>query len=290
MNTTHPNPTVSTDISVQEAMLQPADLEVYVHELPVAAAVLPRLQSMLLSEGTDIADVVDLVMLDPGLAARVMHAAASSIYGRGEPIRSLEEALARLGSDEVFRITAAFAMSRFLNKTLCVYGLGPEEYWRRSLACAFAMVDLAPANGLDDRVAYTVGLLHGLGMVFIDHHLRATGNARVRLAEHSTRPLPVQELSLTGMTHAQVAGIVLRAWNFSEEVVAPIENQFDPIAAGLHRPMTALLAEAREVASEIVGKLPSAGSVGGLSSVDWAGDDWSASIAAQILVIEGSMR
>ena len=240
-------------------LLCPANLEAYLRDLPVAAAVLPRLQTLLLSDDTDISGVVELVRFDPALATRVMHAAGSAYYGRTREIASLEDAIALLGLREAYRVTAAFAMSRFLNTSLRIYGLGPAEYWRRSLACALIMEQQAPSRGLDECVAYTAGLLHALGMILIDRHLRAVGDPGMLLREMPAIPLPRQEARLIGMTHAQVAAFVLRKWDFSEEIVVPIEHQFQPARAPSQQAMTTLLAEARNLALEVVKGMPPPG-------------------------------
>ena len=237
-------------------LLCPANLEAYLHDLPVAAAVLPRLQLLLLSDDTDVSEVVELVRFDPSLATRVMHAAGSAYYGRACDITSLEDAISLLGLRESYRVTAAFAMSRFLNTTLRVYGLGPAEYWRRSLACALIMEQQAPAHGLDECVAYTAGLLHALGMILVDRHLRTVGDPGMLLREMPASPLPRQETRLIGMNHAQVAAFVLRKWNFGAEIVVPIEYQFEPARAPGSPAMPTLLSEARLLAQEVVRSMP----------------------------------
>lgn len=271
-----------------DTLLRPADLEAYAREMPIASAVLPRLQSLLLAEETSISDIVDLVMLDPGLALRVMQAAGSPRCGAGLPVNSLSEALLRLGAEEVYRVTAAFALSRYLNRPLRSYNLAAATYWRRSLACALAMVDLAPASGLDVRVAYTVGLLHSLGMVFIDRHLRCVGAPNLRFGPMSPSLLPKAEVMLTGMHHARAAAFVLRAWNFGEEIVEPIEHQLVPGGSLHYRAMTSILAEARTVALDLTMRLPPPGEELPAPLSELVGDEWRVSLAEQLLVIEGA--
>jgi len=237
-------------------LLCPADLEAYLRDLPVAAAVLPRLQALLLRDDTYMEEVVELVRFDPALATRVIHAAGSAYYGGQREVRSLADALTRLGMRETYRVTAAFAMGKFLNTPLRIYGLGAGDYWRRSVACALVMEEQAPAHWLDECVAYTVGLLHALGMLFIDRHLRTVGDPGMLLRDLPASPLPRQEARLTGMTHAQVTGFVLRKWNFSAEVIEPIEYQFEPGRAPAHGEMATLLAEARTTAAELVAGRP----------------------------------
>jgi HD-like signal output (HDOD) protein len=266
---------------VRAARLSPALLTSYLGEMPVSPAVLPRLQTLLASDSFETGEVLELVRLDPGLAARLIHAAGSAACARGEPVRSLDEALFRLGSHEAYRLTATVAMSQFLNTPLQVYGVDPRTFWRQSIACALAMVDLAPAAQLDDRVAYTIGLLHAMGMVFIDHHLRVASGPLTQVHGHPT--LDRQEFELTGMSQAEVAAFILRSWNVSEEVVEPIEHQFNPGRAPHHRAMTLLLGEARTLAGDIIAALPQPGSTvpSTPSTNQWVDD-----IVAQIRQIE----
>ncbi len=265
---------------VRAARLNPALLTSYLGEMPVAPAVLPRLQSLLLSDSFQTSEVLELVRIDPGLAARLIHAASSAACARGEAVRSLDEALFRLGAHEAYRLTATVAMSQFLNTPLQVYGVDPRTFWRQSVACALAMVDLAPAAHLDDRVAYTIGLLHAMGMVFIDHHLRVTSGPLTQV--HGHRSIDQQEAELTGMNQAEVAAFILRSWNVSEEVVEPIECQFNPARSQNHRAMTLLLGEARALANDIVGALPAPGS----ATIATTGNPWIDEIVAHIRQIE----
>lgn len=265
---------------VRAARLSPALLTSYLGEMPIAPAVLPRLQSLLLSDSFESGEVLELVRIDPALAARLIHAASCAACARGESIRSLDEALFRLGAHEAYRLTATLAMSQFLNTPLQVYGLDPRTFWRQSVACALAMVDLAPAANLDDRVAYTTGLLHSIGMVFIDHHLRVTSGPLTQV--HSNRTLAQQEVELTGLSQAEVAAFILRSWNVSEEVVEPIEFQFNPGRAPHHRAMAMLLGEANELANEIVASLPDTPSAARTPT----GNPWIDEIASRIREIE----
>ncbi len=264
---------------VRSARLNPALLTSYLGEMPVAPAILPRLQSLLLNDSFNTAEVLELVRIDPGIAARLIHAAGSAACARGEPVRSLDEALFRLGAHEAYRLTATVAMSQFLNTPLQVYGVDPRTFWRQSVACALAMGDLAPAAQLDDRVAYTIGLLHAMGMVFIDHHLRVTSGPLTQV--HGQRSIDQQETELTGMSQAQVAAFILRSWNVGEEVVEPIEFQFSPGRAPHHRAMALLLGEARSLATDIVAALPVTG-----SAVTPTGNPWIDEIANHIRQIE----
>jgi len=116
--------------------------------------------------------------------------------------------------------------------------------------------------------------------VFIDHHLRVTNGPLTQV--HSNRTLAEQETELTGMSHAEVSAFILRSWNVSEEVVEPIEFQFNPGRAPQHRAMAMLLGEANELAKEIIATLPDSPS----ESRPPSGNPWVDEIASHIREIE----
>jgi HD-like signal output (HDOD) protein len=269
-----------------DTLLRPADLEAYAREMPLATTVLPRLQSLLHAETASIGDIVDLVMLDPGLALRLIQATAGPRHGHRLPAVDLASALLQLGAEEIYRVTATYTLGRLLNRSLRCYGISPTEFWRRSVACALAMADLAPAGGLDTRTAYTVGLLHAVGMIFIDRHLRCVGAPQLRFGPLPPERLPRAEVMLTGMHHARAAAFVLRAWGFGEEIAEPVEHQLRPGGSLRHRAMTSLLAEACALALELVPQLPPPGDDPTESASPVIGDAWQAALAEQVLRLE----
>ena len=279
-------PLPATDVFPVDTLLRPADLEAYAREMPLATTVVPRLQSLLHAEAASIGDIVDLVMLDPGLALRLIQATAGPRHRHRLPAADLASALLQLGAEEIYCVTATYALGRLLHRSLRCYGLGPTEFWRRSVACALAMADLAPAGGLDPRTAYTVGLLHAVGMVFIDRHFRCIGAPQLRFGPMPPERLPKAEMMLTGMHHARAAAFVLRAWGFDEEIAEPVEHQLRPGGSLRHRAMTSLLAESRALALELVPQLPPACDGPAESAYPVIGDVWQTSLAEHVLQLE----
>lgn len=274
------------DVFPVDTLLRPADLEAYAREMPISTTVMPRLQSLLHAQTAGIGDIVDLVMLDPGLALRLIQATTFPRPGHWPPAVDLAGALLQLGAETIYRVTATFTLGRLLGRSLRCYGLGPTEFWRRSVACALAMADLAPAGGLDARTAYTVGLLHAMGMIFIDRHLRCVGAPQLRFGPMPPERLPKAEVMLTGMHHARAAAFVLRAWGFGEEIAEPVEHQLRPGGSLRHRAMTSLLAESRALALELVPRLPPPGDDSSVPASPVIGDAWQAALAEHVLRLE----
>lgn len=210
-------------------ILAQPDLERVLRDLPPAPAVLPRLMAMLADDNSDANDVLGLVRLDPGLAAAILRASRSAMYGmRGQRVENLEDAVAELGFKEVYRLTSFFTLASLTRDELPAYALTPEKFWKKSATCAFAMESLCNEAGTNGASGYTIGLLHAIGEIMIDRLLRAKGTGFFLAPVTGAQPLPEQERLVCGYTQTEVAALAMRAWKFPQDLIEPIEFQFAP--------------------------------------------------------------
>jgi HD-like signal output (HDOD) protein len=215
--------------------------------LSVAPQILPKLQTLIEDANTNPDDILDLIRLDTAMAARMIKTSNTAYFSPGFRIANIEDAVTYLGYDEVYRIVSLLAFAQIMRTPLHAFGLQSGELWRRSLACALAMNSLAPllVQG-EKRTAYTIGLLHSVGMVFVDKQLCANK------APLPTGPVDEREVRLLGVTHAEVGAYVLRQWNFPEEIIEPVRCQFEPLDCLAHGKLACLLHVARCIMQSIL--------------------------------------
>ncbi len=202
-------------------------------------AILPRLMALLTEPDSDTADVVELVELDPGLSAAILRASRSAFYGpRGRTVENLAGAVDTLGYKEIYRLGSLYLIAETAQEPLALYGLSPERFWRKSVACALAMEMLCGEHGAPGATGYTIGLLHALGEVFVSRlACQNPGEAHRLVAFANPQPIPEQEIRVAGITQSQAAATAMRHWHFPENVVEPIEYQFSPHHAPVHTQM-----------------------------------------------------
>jgi len=212
-------------------------------QLPSTPKVLPRLLEILRDDNASIGDVVDLIKIDAGMAARVLQIANSAFYTASQSHRcpSMDDAISRVGLVKVYELVAVAATAQILMRNLRVYGLTPDDMWQKSVSCAIAAERLALRFNLDNSTAYTAGLLHAVGLVAIDAWAEAS-YPRLRL---ETGSFPDEAITLErqalGVTNAAVAAALLRHWGFPPSMVEPIRWQYAPCDAGLHEKMAAVI-------------------------------------------------
>ena len=191
--------------------------------LPASPQVLAELNELLLAPHLQLEDVVALLRRDSPLAGSVVRVANSALYG-GPRVGSIEDAVSRVGLDEVFRAVSLATTMRCAEVALPCYGIPQARLGRNMLLHALAVESLATLTGLDARVAYTTGLLRPLGLMVINQHLRNRGDG-LRPVTNS-RDLLAMEREWVGRTNPEVAALVLAHWHFVPEVVAAVREQY----------------------------------------------------------------
>lgn len=217
--------------------------------LPSAPRVLPRLKRLLSDGNSSMPEIVSLIRLDPGIAARVLQVGNSIHYSQGVRCFTVEDAVNRVGYQQIYELVSYAVASQVLVRPLEVYSIEADELWRTSVACALAAETIASRTGQDRDVAYTVGLLHSLGMVAIDDWaLRHRPGLRIK-GEGLPRETVDAERASLGFTHAETGAALLHFWEFPHSMCEPVRWQYAPRACASHMRMACLLHCAKWVRS-----------------------------------------
>ncbi|WP_414663067.1 HDOD domain-containing protein [Horticoccus sp. 23ND18S-11] len=229
----------------------PDDIVRDVKNLPSAPRVLPRLKSLLSDGNSVMSDIVALVRLDPGIAARVLQTSNSAYFSGGLRCDTVYEAVKRVGYDQIYDLVAYAVASQVLVRPLDAYGIEADELWKRSVACALATEALAERTAQDRDAAYTVGLLHCVGMVALDEWSLRGGRKLTFRSEGMPREAVASERAALGFTQAEVGGALLRDWQFTTDTSEAVRWQYTPRLAGVSQPMAGLLHVAKWIRSTV---------------------------------------
>lgn len=226
-------------------------------QIPFAPKVLPCLMQLLEDGDASLQTVVSLVRLDPGVASRVLRMANSICFNAGAPVASLEEAVVRIGYESIYQFVSSAAASCVLACPLVVYGIDAEDQWRRSIACALAAEALAWDCGENPAEAYTIGLLHGVGMVAINDWALQ----RPPVLVFTYKGLPTEyvesERALVGATQAEVGAELFERWAFPARMAGPVRWQYAPRSSAAYGRSAALLHAAKWIRSLVCDDGPS---------------------------------
>ncbi len=219
--------------------------------LPSAPRVLPQLYTLLRGSDPTLQQVSALLRLDAGLTARILKLGNRFSAERGEHCLSVEDAINAVGFDTINTLVAQVADEQIFSHPIGLYELDAEECWRWSVTCALAAEALAEHTGEDTSTAYTIGLLHNVGMVAIDRSVSAFEPALTFAPRVFPREYADAERALLDFTQADVAAAMLKAWNFPVTIVEPIRWQNAPLGSAGYARMACLLYAAKWVRAVI---------------------------------------
>jgi HD-like signal output (HDOD) protein len=199
-----------------------------VKNLPAAPRILAQLGTLLLDPNSDLSDVIGLLKHDTGLTARVIRVSNSAVYGSGSRAGSLDEALLRVGFNEVYRLVGLAAVAQISDDSLKNYGISGARFRENSLFAAFAMEVLASSTDIDPRSAYTAGLLRSTGKIAIDRLAPGPVYTRGYAAAGKSRPIDEWEMELVGTDNCAAAAVVLDEWRFPAQTTSAIRDHYRP--------------------------------------------------------------
>ncbi|MBI5767157.1 MAG: HDOD domain-containing protein [Verrucomicrobia bacterium] len=205
-----------------------------VKTLPAAPQILSRLGQLLLDLDSELEDIVAMLRRDTALTALIMRVANSAAFNPGVPFASMEEALARVGLSEVYRLTGFAAVAQLADRNLALYGYAGAQLRENSLLTGLVMEALARKVRVDPRMAYTAGLLRSTGKIALDRLTRFPGQVnaygRVDYVSRGKGPLAAWETDFVGLSNCEAAAIILECWHFPERTIAAIRDHYAPQA------------------------------------------------------------
>ena len=208
-------------------------------DLPVLPNLAHELIRLRNQPASDVSELVKIIAKDPVVSAQIMRNGRMSIYGYGERIQSLEEAIQLvLGYEKALSLALGLSAGKSLR--IEIDGpLGARESWQHSLKCALLSQNLAkelPANVRPNiGLAYLAGLLHDIGFllfgVLYPQEFAALNGAVEKYGHVNSREL---EFHAVGITHDLIGSMLFRNWNLPEEVIVATAEHHFPDYDGEH--------------------------------------------------------
>jgi HD-like signal output (HDOD) protein len=166
----------------------------------------------------DLGDVAETVAKDPVLGLGVIRLASSPLFGGMIADASIREAVMRLGIERTREAVLSISILRSIPTTPEPYG--GLSFWVLALGSALSAREMARTlkfNG--GQLAYTAGLVHGLGEIFLacrhtDRYAKALRYANQHQVSH--------EIALGrefGASPSRLCASLLKRWELPQELV-----------------------------------------------------------------------
>lgn len=206
--------------------------------LPAVPEVAARLIASFDDEDIDLGSIAADIDHDPVLVARVLQRANSAFFRLLRPVATVREALHVLGLNKL----RALVISTVLNDSFhTVAALNLDQYWSESLAAGELARYVAAPLSMDESLAFTAGLLHGIGelvmyagmpevMMRLDREVGLLDDTRAE-AEYAN----------LGFSHAETGAELARRWRFPRRLADALAQQNRPLEFEQPEPLAAVV-------------------------------------------------
>ena len=208
-------------------MLNPADFKrniQAVDSLGTTPAILVKVTELARDPNADIASLCELLRKDGPLAADIIRISNSPVYAPTTLHSNLTAAVNYIGMREVIRVVNLALSRRLFAHDLSSYGLSASDYWSASIAAALLMESWAKQAGLNSEDAYTIGILHAIGRLLINHVIEEKGYT---VYWDGKQPIQEWEQSAVGFDYAETGALLLEHWLFPTLTCDVIRAQLD---------------------------------------------------------------
>jgi len=196
------------------------------HKLPTVPAVTQKLIASFSDEDVSFKQIAAQITADPALTAKLLRLANSAYFHLSRTIGTVDEALQMLGFVMVRNLVLGNGMANAFRNTK---GMDLQQFWLYNLYAASSARWLAVKAGANSDLAFTVGLMHGLGQ--LQMHVAAPDAV---LPLDKVKPVldagrAALETEKLGFHHGEVAAELAAMWNFPAPIVQALRHVPDPL-------------------------------------------------------------
>ncbi len=211
-----------------------------VDELPTIPVVAMKVLELLEKPDVELDEVVDLILTDQILAARVIKIVNSPLYRAAQEITSVKQALIYLGFRHVreLALTCSFIES-FKDKG---GAFDVQTFWEHSFGVGIVSKLIAQRARYNDiEKAYLVGIIHDIGEVFLSYYHQDDFMKIVESKRGEPRKFYTLEAEFFGTTHCEIGLCIAEKWNFPKEYKEIISLHHTPLEATIDPPLNAIV-------------------------------------------------
>ncbi|MEJ6123011.1 HDOD domain-containing protein [Vibrio sp. 2-Bac 85] len=195
-------------------------------KLPVLPVLLLELMESFSDQEARVEDIAKKVAMDQSISAKVIRMANSVAYRRGKEVESIEQAVIRLGLNQVRSIVVAATLS---NTFPDIPGFDKNKFWTDTFTTASIAKALAKHTKVNVETAFTCAMMHNIGELLLQI-LKPDECALVALAVESGDPRLSVQREIFGFDYTQVGAELAKHWDFSTVFCDAIEQQLDPLS------------------------------------------------------------
>jgi HD-like signal output (HDOD) protein len=202
-----------------------------IDSFPILPATVSRIMEVTASPESSANDLVQAILPDQSLCVTVLKLANSVLFGRPQRIDSLKPAIIVLGFNEVQSIALIKAMSNSFRELNLLDTTAVEQFWEHSYLTAMVAQHIAQYLRFSPCSFFMAGLIHDIGKLVMLLTFGDEYAPEQWMTHFSSEERLADEQQSFAFNHAAVGGLLLKQWNFPDNLLAAVEYHHLPAEA-----------------------------------------------------------
>jgi putative nucleotidyltransferase with HDIG domain len=201
-----------------------------IKDIPSLPAAAIEVAMLVQDPNVSIKRVSSAIEYDPGLTTNVLHLANSVYFGGRGNIRTVKDAIVRLGTINVYHLVIGSAVAPIAQQEISGYELKKGSLWRHSVAVALGAREIARELRLKvPEYTFTAGLLHDIGKLVLGTFMEKKDGEKIKKVAFEDRlSFEQAEFRILGIDHTEVGAEILRFWNLPKELTEVVRWHHNP--------------------------------------------------------------
>lgn len=198
------------------------------NKLPTIPKVAQQVIASFAAEDVSVGTIAAQIAADPALTAKLLRLANSAYFRVSRTIGTVDDALRMLGFVMVRNLVLGNSMAVAFKNTP---GLDLAQFWRYNLYTACTARWLTLAHDGDGDLAFTVGLMHGVGQL----HVHSVAPSAVAPLDQQCTVLDARraelERQVLGFHFGDVTAALAGLWHLPPPIIEALRAVPDPLQA-----------------------------------------------------------
>jgi HD-like signal output (HDOD) protein len=176
-----------------------------------------RVRDIINDPESEMSQLSDVLVNDPGLSARLLRIANSPLFGLAATIDTITRAVQVIGFQHIYDLVIATSITKaFQGVSNNVMSM--DTFWMASIERALIARKLAEHIGIwDSERLFVGGLLLDIGHLVLYEHKPEEAQNAIIMAEQQGKPLYLAEREILGFSAAELASALAQEWSLPEQ-------------------------------------------------------------------------